>query len=189
MSKRTGKFSHCAMSAGYKSGSRLVFAILRDKTMSIGVTHPKWQMNVGSQLPLDFSVDGRHAVTAKAKVINPRQYASYFKSKAEIFEMIRNGRVLQISSSGSTQKFSLTGINQSLVKLLACTVNALKAENAAAASAPANPFSGSSSPPPANPFSGSGASAAPSNPFTSPAARRPAKPAPRKPLFGKERDA
>lgn len=177
ISKRSGKFSHCYMSAGYKSGSRLVFAILRNKTMSIGVRHPKWAMKIGKQLPLDFWVDGKHAVTAKARVINTRQYASYFKSNARVFEMIRNGKVLKVGAYGTNQKFRLDGINQSLQKLLACTINAIKKERANAA-------------PPPNPFSGAkgASSGAPRNPFSNPApAKKP--PASRKPKLGKERDA
>ncbi len=174
------KFTHCAMSARYKSGSKLIIGLERSKAMSIGVTHPQWRMTKGRRMGVNFSVDGRPGLSALAKVISPTHYAAFFKSNREFFEMIRNGKTLAISFGGASQKFKLDGMYGALRELLRCTVSALDAEKALA---PPNPFSTPAPAAPPNPFSGKPAAppnpfgnkpAPPANPFGAPPAAPPA---------------
>jgi hypothetical protein len=186
---KKGRFTHCAMSARYKSGSKLIIGLERNKAMSIGVTHPQWRMTKGQRMGVNFSVDGQPGLSAMAKVISPTHYAAFFKSNRAFFEMIRTGKTLAISFGGASQKFKLDGMYGALRELLKCTVSALDAERALAPAAPArgapppNPFSKPTAPtPPPNPFDSR--PAPPPNPFGGQPAMPPAPPAPPANPFG-----
>ena len=165
---KNGRFTHCAMSASYKSGSKLIIGLERTKAMSIGVTHPQWRMTKGQRMGVNFSVDGRPGLSAMAKVISPTHYAAFFKSNREFFGMIRTGKTLAISFGGAAQKFKLDGMYGASRELLKCAVSALEAEKALTRTPPPNPFTAPAAPAaPPNPFNKPAAPpAAPANPFS-----------------------
>jgi hypothetical protein len=68
-SDTTNKFSHCAISAPYRSGISLVFAVSNDYTWRIGWAHKSWSLVPGQTVELQMYIDGHgpYKVMAKAK--------------------------------------------------------------------------------------------------------------------------
>ncbi len=176
-SKKNGRFTHCAMSVKYKNGTKLIIGLERNKAMSIGITHPDWNMPRNGRVNVDFSVDNRRILTATAKVISPTHFAAFFPTNRELFKSMQNGRTLAVTSPGVNLKYDLTDADRALTALLRCAVNAVEAENGRArGSAPPSPFGapGRKAPPP-SPFGGK-ANSGPANPFNAPRAKSPGNP-------------
>jgi hypothetical protein len=178
-SKKNGRFTHCAMSVKYKNGTKLIIGLERNKAMSIGITHPDWNMPKNGRVNVDFSVDNRKILTATAKVISPTHFAAFFPTNRELFKSMQNGRTLAVTSPGVNLKYDLTDADRALTALLRCTVNSVEAENGVTGgnrSAPPSPFGapGRKAAPP-SPFGGK-AKPGPANPFDAPPGKSPGNP-------------
>ena len=68
----SGAFSHCVVSAKYKSGDTLLFSLTSEGTVGVGITSPKMNLNPGKQFPVALYVDRRQPIygTATASDVN-----------------------------------------------------------------------------------------------------------------------
>ena len=125
---KNNRFTHCAMSAPYRNGSKLIFGIERNAVMSIGIYNPSWRLTGGRRIDVTYYVDGVRAVSAAARVLRPQQVASFFKGNSRVFSMIRRGQSLAVSTASGTMRFSLQGTSGALIRLLNCAVRAKRRE-------------------------------------------------------------
>jgi hypothetical protein len=126
---KNNRFTHCAMSASYRNGSKLIFGIERNAVMSIGIFNPSWRLSKGRRIDVTYYVDGVRAVSAPARVLRSQQVASFFKGTSRVFSMMRHGQSLALSTASGTMRFSLQGTNGALTRLLNCAVRAKRRES------------------------------------------------------------
>ncbi len=136
---KAGRFSHCQMSASYRNGSKLIFGLEPNKSMSIGILNSRWNLVPGNSEQVFISVDGRTVVWSTAKVIRPQHIAAFFKANSQIYTRMRRGRRLVIQAGGVTLKYSLRGTSRALIRLLNCTISGIKYNRAQALLTPARP--------------------------------------------------
>lgn len=114
------RFSHCALSASYKSGISVHFAIDRDYLWRIGFSHEEWQLKPGDVYDVRYRIDRRRAIDAKAEVINETFMMAELIAKDYIFDQFRRGNTLNITIGDSDYAFSLKGTSRALSGLLRC---------------------------------------------------------------------
>ncbi len=116
-----GAFTHCAMSAKYRSGVQMLFAITRDYNLNMGFAHQDWTLPVGRNFPVSYRIDRRAAKQAPGRVVNPKQFVIDLPDRNAIFREFRSGKTLRMVIPGRTFRMSLKGTSGALNKLLACT--------------------------------------------------------------------
>ncbi|MCC2110949.1 MAG: hypothetical protein KDJ16_02835 [Hyphomicrobiales bacterium] len=114
------RFSHCALSASYKSGISVHFAIDRDYLWRIGFSHEQWQLEPGATYNVRYRIDGYSSITAEAKVINDTFMMAELAAKERIFNQFRRGNTLNIQIGDTNYAFSLKGTSRALSGLLRC---------------------------------------------------------------------
>ena len=133
---KSGKFSHCAASAPYKSGITMFFAVSNDFTWRVGWSHPDWRFTVGQQVDLSMYVDGAgpYKVTgiAKTKDLALAELAA----TTALFDAFRKGFLLTVNAQGNTYKFNLDGTFAALTEVLECTRRYVGVRPAASPPAP-----------------------------------------------------
>jgi hypothetical protein len=118
---RTGQFSHCAMTASYRSGISMVFAVGSDFQWSAGFADPAWQLAVGAKYPLQLFIDGRGPIPAEATAISPQLVSVPLAANQSLFEKFRHGYQLRVNAVGQDFLFNLDGTARGLSAVLSCT--------------------------------------------------------------------
>ena len=118
---RDGVFTHCAMSAKYRSGVQMLFAITRSYNLNMGFAHTDWSLPAGRDFPVTYRIDRRSAKQAPGRVVNARQFVIDLPDRNAIFRQFRQGKTLHMAIPGRTFQMSLKGTSGALKKLLACT--------------------------------------------------------------------
>lgn len=113
-------FSHCAISADYKSGIRLHFAIDRNYLWRMGFSHENWTMQDGETVPIRYQIDKNEVNSVSANVITPNFVMAELIAKDYLFNQFRRGRVLKVEAGGQNYSFSLTGTSRALSRTLKC---------------------------------------------------------------------
>jgi hypothetical protein len=141
----TGAFDHCAMSANYRSGTMLLFAVNSTYHWTIGFANPKWNLTSGSRYDLAMYVDGRGPINATATAIAVDQVEVPVDDDGPIFQKFRKGYRLTVYAAGDTFQFDLDGTSAGLASLVECTNRHLRQVNSPTQS---NPFVAAAPPPP-----------------------------------------
>ncbi len=115
-----GGFSHCAISAAYKSGIRLHFAIDKDYFWRMGMSHADWTMQPGENLAIRYQIDKHKVVSATAKVISSGFLLAELIAKDYLFDQFRRGRLLKVEAGGQLYSFTLSGTSRALARTLKC---------------------------------------------------------------------
>ncbi len=118
---KTGEFSHCAVSAEYKSGITLYFSVTRSYNWQVGFSKNSWNLDVGSQYPVQYQVDRRKILNGTARAASNKLAIIKLPATSGLFNQMRRGRVLRIKAGNDLLSFNLTGTNRMLTKLLSCT--------------------------------------------------------------------
>ena len=116
----TGKFSHCAMTASYRSGIYMVFAVSRDMQWSLGFANPQWELTNGTAYTVGLSIDGRTPLLEQAKAVNSHQVEISLPPNAYVFERFRHGLQLRVDAVGTSFFFNLNSTSRGLADLLLC---------------------------------------------------------------------
>ena len=117
----TGRFSHCVVSASYKSGIRLLFSVTRGQQWSMGFAKDNWKLDVGETYPILYQVDKRKVQKGQAKARGKSLAVVSLPPKAVIFNQMRRGRMLRVKAGEDILSFRLTGTNRVLSALLKCS--------------------------------------------------------------------
>lgn len=118
---KTGAFSHCVVSAKYKSGITLLFSVTKGQQWSMGFSKPGWRFEVGKRYPVLYQVDKRKVLKGNAKARTTKLVAVALPAKAAIFNQMRRGRTLRIKAGKDLLVFNLTGTSRMLKGLLRCS--------------------------------------------------------------------
>jgi hypothetical protein len=136
-------FTHCAMVGSYRNGITLVFSILSNSSISIGLHNKSWNVKAGSTFNITLSIDSIYAGSFNSYAIKPRLIRIDIGNNLILFNQLRRGRNLIISATKEKFEFALTGTNIALGKLLNCVrlakVGLAKSENPSSTSS-TNPF-------------------------------------------------
>lgn len=120
VSNKTGEFSHCAVSAKYKSGITLLFSVTRNLRWKVGFSKNTWEMTIGKTYPVRYQVDRRKIVDGKARAATKKMAVITLPGSSRLFNQMRRGRVLKVKAADDLLKFNLTGTNKMLSLLLRC---------------------------------------------------------------------
>lgn len=123
ISNKTGKFSHCAVSARYKSGITLLFSVTRSLNWQIGFSKPSWKMTAGKKYPVKYQVDRHKVFSGTARAVNKKLATIRLPATAKLFNQMRRGQLLLVKAGKDLLKFNLTGTSKMLTGLLRCSKN------------------------------------------------------------------
>jgi hypothetical protein len=140
----SGKFSHCVMAAGYRSGITMRFAVSEDYTWRVGWDHPDWRLAVGQKVDLSLYVDGEGPYHVAATARGANQAIAELPANASLFHLFRKGYRLTVHAQGNRYDFNLDGTYAALTEVLDCARRYVAA-SAPKASPP--PITGSSTAP------------------------------------------
>lgn len=155
----TGEYSHCGIYASYRSDISLYF-LLSESGLSVGLSHPDWQLQDHQSYTFTLSVDRRWRESVTGKVVDDDFIRADLGQRSAVIDALKRGYVLTVYARNETFEFNLTGTARAIDRLQEChrLHSGLAARNRTRM---ANPFGGT-----ANPF----ASPSPSRPHESPRA-------------------
>lgn len=132
----TGAFSHCAVNAAYRNGTRMLTSITADFKWLIGFAHPDWKLTPGSKLALQLVFDrsSRIDVTADVKTANLMTIA--MPADSQLIGAFRQGQLLELVANNRRLSFALTSTGEMLPALVEC------ARQSASLKGPVNPSAG-----------------------------------------------
>jgi hypothetical protein len=119
-SNKTGEFSHCAVSAKYKSGITLLFSVTRGLVWQVGFSKKTWELELGKKYPVRYQVDKRKIMDGRARAATKKMTVITLPGSSRLFNQMRRGRVLKVKAGNDLLKFNLTGTNKMLSMLLRC---------------------------------------------------------------------
>ena len=117
----SGRFTHCAASARYKSGILLLFSVSDTFQWSIGFSSPEWELRPGRDFNVDYRIDGGRVNNARGIAANTRLIRATLPDSVELFNQFRYGSRLVVSVDDRTPvNFDLTNTNAMLTEVLRC---------------------------------------------------------------------
>ena len=119
-SKKTGRFSHCVVSAKYKRGDRLLLSINRKYVFSLGIADPRWNLSKGSKYSVRLQVDRKSIFKRTAIAVSSRQMVIPINDRATFFRMVKGGRTLWVDANGFNRGYNLRGTSRALNATLRC---------------------------------------------------------------------
>lgn len=135
-SDATGAFSHCAVNAGYRNGTRMFTSITGDLKWLIGFAHPNWKLKQGSKLNLQLVFDRSTRIDVTAEVKTPTLLAIAMPDDSQLINAFRHGHYLELVANDQRLTFALTSTGEMLPALVAC------AKQSANIRGPVNPAAG-----------------------------------------------
>lgn len=118
---RAGKFSHCAISAPYKSGIRMLFSVSGDYSWRVGWTHETWRFTKGQGVDLTLLVDNAGPFALRAIAATESLALAELPAKEGLFDVMRKGSRMTVRAMGNTYAFNLDGTYAALTEVLNCT--------------------------------------------------------------------
>ena len=138
----TGAFSHCAVNAPYRNGTRMFTSITADLKWLIGFAHPAWKLKPGSRLNLQLVFDRTSRIDVTAEVKTPTLLAIAMPAESQLIGAFRQGRILEMVANDQRLTFALTSTSEMLPALVECAKQSASLRgpvNPATPSAPAAP--------------------------------------------------
>jgi hypothetical protein len=135
-SSSSREFSHCAATAGYKSGIWVTFSISRNFVWSMGFSNPAWKLVPGSEFDIGFTVDDMSPIFAKAVALTASRIDVTLDDSIELFKRFQRGHLLKVATTKTVFQFDLKDTSKLLPTLLYCA----QQKGAAPEIASANPF-------------------------------------------------
>lgn len=117
---KTGEFSHCVVSANYKSGITLLFSVTRSINWQVGFSKKTWNLTVGNKYQVRYQVDRHKVFSGTARAVTKKLSTIKLPATARLFNQMRRGRVLRVEAGDDLLKFNLTGTKRMLSRLLRC---------------------------------------------------------------------
>lgn len=129
----TGAFSHCAVNAGYRNGTRMLTSITADFKWLIGFAHPNWKLKPGSTLKLQLVFDGQSRIDVVASVKTANLLTIAMPADSQLIAAFRQGHLLELVANDQRLRFALTSTGEMLPALVEC------AKQSASLRGPVNP--------------------------------------------------
>lgn len=132
----TGAFSHCAVNAGYRNGTRMFTSITADFKWLIGFAHPNWRLKPGARLNLQLVFDRSSRIDVTADVKTASLLTIAMPDDSQLINAFRRGSYLELVANDQRLTFALTSTGEMLPALAAC------ARQSASLRGPVNPSAG-----------------------------------------------
>ena len=116
----TGQFSHCAVSASYTSGLTFFVAVSNNYTWRLGFIHTAWNLNVGSNIPVDLTFDGKGPYHLYARAQSPNFVVIEMPTTSEVVKRFRGAYQMTAFAIGQTYPLNLTDSSAALPALVDC---------------------------------------------------------------------
>jgi hypothetical protein len=118
-----GTFSHCAISAAFKSGNNLYFSVGIDATVSVAVQTPIATYIEGERFPVAVYVDNRPPFFGEARAVDNQFAVLTIQQFDRALDSFKRGRVLVVESKYGSVPFDLSGTARALSQTLQCAIN------------------------------------------------------------------
>lgn len=138
----TGAFSHCAVNAGYRNGTRMFTSITADFKWLIGFAHPGWKLKPGAKLALQLVFDRSARIDVTADVKTSSLLTIAMPADSQLINAFRQGRSLELVANDQRLSFALTSTGEMLPALVEC------ARQSAGIRGPVNPSARQNAAPP-----------------------------------------
>ncbi len=102
----TGAFSHCAVNAPYRNGTRMFTSITADLKWLIGFAHPAWKLKPGSRLNLQLVFDRTSRIDVTAEAKTPTLLAIAMPAESQLIGAFRQGRILELVANDQRLTFA-----------------------------------------------------------------------------------
>ncbi|MDX3809187.1 hypothetical protein ACXIUS_29280 [Bosea thiooxidans] len=117
---QTGAFSHCAVSARYKSGVTMLTSVTADFTWLLGFTKPDWTLRTGETLKLRLVFDRSSTIDVVANIKSPTLLTIAMPAQSALINAFRKGRYLELVANDARYTFALTSTGEMLPALVEC---------------------------------------------------------------------
>jgi len=117
---QSGRFSTCVASATYKSGITLYVQVDTTYNWAIGFSAPHWNMEVGSDIPLQYRIDRGAWQSGVAKATSKDLARMQMPQGGYIITRFRRGRTLYVYDGANNYQFRLTGTSRLMARLAKC---------------------------------------------------------------------
>ncbi|GAA0779356.1 hypothetical protein E1180_18870 [Roseibium denhamense] len=143
----TGRLSTCVAAATYQSGITLYVQVDTSYSWAIGFSAPHWNMDVGSDIPLQYRIDRGAWQQGVAKATSKDLARMQMPQGSYIITRFRRGRTMYVYDGAYNYEFRLTGTSRLMARLAKCVERNVARYGAApgvgtAAAAPAAPSGG-----------------------------------------------
>lgn len=117
---RTGRFASCVVVAKYGNGTSLFFKMGAEYQIDIGITSPRWMLREGDRFKASLGVDDVAPFTGRGYAAAGNTAIFPIRTDPESFNLLRRGRVLDVTFSGRTYRYRLDGTSRALARLERC---------------------------------------------------------------------
>lgn len=119
--QKDGSFSHCTITSTYQSGITVLLTVDATLNWRIGFANRQWNLTPGSQISLNYWVDGAPSRYGTARVATEHLAILDLPADRGVFELFRKGnRLTAAVPNGPQMTFALTGTSAGLQMLLDC---------------------------------------------------------------------
>lgn len=116
----TGQFSHCAVSAGYKSGVTMHVSVNGNYGWNLGFSNRAWGLKPGSDVPMEMVFDRNDTVRITARAVQPQLVVVTMPANSDIVRAFRGAQFLEAGMLGARYTFRLTSTAEVMPALVDC---------------------------------------------------------------------
>lgn len=117
---QTGAFSHCAVSARYKSGVTMLTSVTSQFIWLLGFSKPEWKLRTGETLKLQLVFDRSSTIDVTANIKSPTLLTIAMPAQSNLIEAFRKGQLLELVANDARYTFALTSTGEMLPALVEC---------------------------------------------------------------------
>jgi len=117
---QTGAFSHCAVSASYKSGVSMHASLNGNYGWNLGFSNRAWGLTPGAEVPMEMVFDRNDTVRINAKAAQPQLVVVTMPANSDIVRAFRGAEFLEATMLGARYTFRLTSTADIMPALLDC---------------------------------------------------------------------
>ncbi len=123
--KNSDRFSHCVISAKYKSGETLLFAITNKYNLNIALNKATWDLKKGDKYSIGVIVDGQNFGNFRASAATKNTVVVRTGRNTKLFNKLKQGLNLKLRTAQKTFSYKLTKTSYALERTLKCVQSAL----------------------------------------------------------------
>lgn len=116
----TGRFSHCAVSASYKNGVRMLTSVTSGFIWVLGFSKPEWRLRPGATLRLRLTFDRSNTIVVTASAKTPTLVTISMPADSALIRAFRQGHFLELIANDARFTFALTSTSEMLPALVDC---------------------------------------------------------------------
>ncbi|UZF92092.1 hypothetical protein [Bosea sp. NBC_00550] len=133
---QTGAFSHCAVSAHYKSGVTMLTSVTSQFSWLLGFSKPEWKLRTGETLSLRLVFDRSSTIDVTANIKSPTLVTIAMPAQSALINAFRQGRYLELVANDARFTFALTSTGEMLPALVECVKQSANVRGPTAPGAP-----------------------------------------------------